>query len=129
MRTLSTILLAATLLSPAIAEEEVIPPYTFQQVWENWKDLEGGRIVVTGGYVAQVGTEPNRAVYTDGTSAVLYIDTSQAINPDIVKDLQGKCHDFRTVEIAECRLDMAVTVARDGNFPLLTQPNFVVPTP
>lgn len=130
MRPLPALLLAAALLSPALAEEEVIPEHAFQSVYENWKDLLGGRVVVTGGFVAQVGKYEHFAVLTDGkTSAFIEIDTSQAIDPATVKALEDKCESFLTDEIAECRLDVVGTVEKNPNvdFPVLTQPNFVTP--
>lgn len=130
MRTLTIATVLLALVAPAVAEEEVIPSRTFAEVDAGWRDMIGGRVVVTGGFVAQAGKDKNYGVLTDGkTSAVLEIDTSKAINPDVVKALEEKCSGFFTDDIPECRMDVAVTVTKNPvmDFPILTEPNFVAP--
>lgn len=130
MRTIPALAVLFTLSGPALAEEEVIPSHTFAEVYAGWHDMIGGRVFVTGGFVAQAGKDKNYAVLTDGkTSAVLELDTSKAINPDAVKALEAKCSGFFTDEVPECRADVVATILKNPvmDFPILAEPNFIAP--
>ena len=128
--TMSLALIGA--LPVASAEEEVIPDHSFQDVHDNWKTMLGGRVKIVGGFVAQAGMGDGYAAYVEeGSSDVLDIDTTRAIDPGAVTHLSEVCGNFLTHDKPECRLDLVVTVEKNPNrdVPVLTQPNFVAPIP
>lgn len=123
------ILTAAILLAaagPAFADD--VQTLDVATAVENWKDLDGQKIRLTGGKVSTVDNALNLAVYGAWGDKTISIDTTGA-DQTVLNALATACAKPNTNEIADCAYDVIATMGANGSRskPRLKSPEFVKP--